>query len=487
MNFPCIIWAAIIGEPGSIKSPALRTALDFTFKRQHASIAAHRDAMSEYQPRKAIYDRDLMHWKRSRKAEPPPDEPVAPRLERVVVKDITIEALAVTAAENPRGFLVFRDELSGWIGGFDRYSPRAGAEASLWLELWDGQGISNDRKGTGFIFAPRTAISLCGGIQPGILARVMNSKMQDAGLSGRLLYAMPPRVPKRWTEMSVDVAIKARMQCLFDHLTNLQPLVDGDGNPVPEPLLLTDAARRLWIEFYDAHGLVTAEQSGALAGAFSKLESYAARIAMVFHLVRVAMNDPEIKDRLAVDEVSMGHAIRLVQWLAGETVRVHALLGEDEPDRDRRQLIDYIRRKGGRTTVRQVARNGPKGCRGAGRALAALEELHQEGAGYWENRGGGSNESGVNGATFVLFEDGSAPSGNGNGGQSACDNEIHATTPLPQSSSVKLTSSSSYDEKSNRGNGAVACRMGLSVETHIVPSRAESGLSSREEESVWER
>jgi Protein of unknown function (DUF3987) len=46
------------------------------------------------------------------------------------------------------------------------------------------------------LFVPHAAVSLCGSIQPGVLARALSADFLDAGLAARLLMAMPPKVAK---------------------------------------------------------------------------------------------------------------------------------------------------------------------------------------------------------------------------------------------------------------------------------------------------
>ena len=62
----------------------------------------------------------------------PPPKPVCRRL---VVSDSTIEAIADRLQESPRGLLLARDELSGWINGFGQYKGGKGGDASHWLTM----------------------------------------------------------------------------------------------------------------------------------------------------------------------------------------------------------------------------------------------------------------------------------------------------------------------------------------------------------------
>ena len=74
---------------------------------------------------------------------------------------------------NPRGLLQKRDELSGWLGGFDKYSE--GNEAAQWLEFHSGNSIRIDRKGgeKKTIYIPRALVSVTGTIQEPVLRNLL--------------------------------------------------------------------------------------------------------------------------------------------------------------------------------------------------------------------------------------------------------------------------------------------------------------------------
>ena len=53
-----------------------------------------------------------------------------------------MEAIAPLLQANPRGLLLSRDELAGWIGSFDRYTGGKGsADAAHWLSMHNGEEI----------------------------------------------------------------------------------------------------------------------------------------------------------------------------------------------------------------------------------------------------------------------------------------------------------------------------------------------------------
>jgi len=140
----------------------------------------------------------------------------------------------------------------------------------------------------------------------------------------------------------------------------------------------------VWIEFYNEHAEEQAELTGSLSAAWSKLEGYAARLALVVHLVRCAAGDQTIEDPYRVDEVSVASGITLSRWFGREAKRIYAVFGESEEDRENRELVDLIRRKGGSVTPRQLMRCSSRFQRAAD-ARAALGNLAKSGYGRWND------------------------------------------------------------------------------------------------------
>jgi hypothetical protein len=132
-NEPAQLWFALIGAPSAGKTPALRPMID-------ASRALESDAEPEWQRACAQHERDAEAAKALKEVwraevrsaatrgvelpSPPGDveEPPRPPRPRLVAMDSSTEELQRLLADAPRGLLYVRDELAGWLGGFDRYS-----------------------------------------------------------------------------------------------------------------------------------------------------------------------------------------------------------------------------------------------------------------------------------------------------------------------------------------------------------------------------
>jgi Protein of unknown function (DUF3987) len=374
-----ILWGAAVGESGSAKTPAFRVVMRPVWERQRRALERFKTAMERYEA-------ELAEWQSQPKDERG-SKPVRPELERCVVQDTTVEALAPILLANPRGLLLARDELSGWVGSFDRYASKgkAGTDAANWLSMHSAECIIVDRR-TGdprMIHVPHAAVCIVGGIQPGILRRAMGAEHRESGLLARLLLTYPPRKKKQWTEAGIDPEAEASLDSLFNRLFDLKPAESKTGEPFPAKVSMTADAKRAWIAYYNAHGDEQAELTGDLSAAWSKLEEYAARLALVVHLIRWAANDKTLATAEHLDISSMNAGIALTTWFKGEARRVYAMLTESDAERDGRRLVEWIDRKGGTVTAREV-QQGCRWLKEPGAAEAALESLAESGRGCWE-------------------------------------------------------------------------------------------------------
>jgi hypothetical protein len=384
---PAILWAAVVGESGTAKTPAFKLAMRPIRERQQKALERHAEAMRQYDADSARYEKALAEWKRDKKTvSDPPEKPEVPQADRCIVSDTTVEALAPLLLANPRGLLLARDELAGWIGSFDRYAGgKGGADAANWLSMHNGESIIVDRK-TGSprtIFVPQAAVCVCGGIQPAILNRALGIEHRESGLAARLLLTCPPRKAKRWTEADIDPAAEAEISRAFARLYELQPTIDEEGKPHPVVVGLTPEAKAAWKAYYNAHAREQADLTGDLSAAWSKLEEYAARLALAIHFARWAADDPTLASADVVDAGSMASGIALVTWFKGEARRVYSLLNESGADRDQRRLVEWLERRAEPVTPRDV-QMGCRWLRESGAAENALEGLAKAGLGHWE-------------------------------------------------------------------------------------------------------
>lgn len=392
---PCILWTMVVAPSGSIKTATLEAATAFVADADRKAREEHETALEGWREEEARAKAARARWEReASKGDPSagvvaPSIPPQPPCRRLLVGCVTVEKLAPMLAENPRGLLVARDELAGWIGSFDRYAGgRGGSDAASWLSMHSAGRIVVDRKTTGSVYVPSAVVSITGGIQRKTLARAFREEDRENGLLPRFLLGMPPWVSPKWSERTIDAMTQFDMARLTDRLLMLEPEIDGAGRSRPKCVRLGEDARPVWIEFHDRH----AEETDGLAGdgdersAFSKLKGGAARLALLMHMVRFAAEDATLADPDRVDATSMRAGIRLAEWFGSEALRVYADLAVSGEDRDAEELAEFI---GSRfpdgVTPSQLAK-AKRSLRGDSEAAETmLHDLVERGIGVWSN------------------------------------------------------------------------------------------------------
>jgi DNA polymerase I-like protein with 3'-5' exonuclease and polymerase domains len=382
---PAVLWTSIVGDSGTLKSPAWRKAVGYLFRKQKeeidgftAKVAAYDKELEEYKERKTDAKKKKIAFEG--------DPPEKPTLKRVIVSDTTIEKLGALLEENPRGLLVARDELSGWLGSFTRYKGKSGgSDLPNWLEMFNAGTVVIDRKTPEkpTLFIQRAAVSIAGGIQPGVLTRALDDNAFDSGLVARLLLTMPPKKEKQWSDEEVSGETERRYHAVIDTLLGLGFDYDKD----PCVLRLGPVAKQTWVRFYNEWAREQAAVEGALAAAFSKLEAYAARFTLLHHVVSCA--NAEIDDLRDVCERSVIAGMTLARWFANEVRRIYMTLAETQEESDARRLVEFIRTRGGRIKVKELMRANDRKYPTAEDATAALQGLVEKQAGRWEDRPAG--------------------------------------------------------------------------------------------------
>jgi hypothetical protein len=279
---PAVIWATVVAESGTLKSPALDAALAPVRQRQKAAVAEWKEAQEAYK------QEDLK-------------ECIAPPVcNRYLTADATVEALAAILQDNPCGLLLARDELNGWLGSMDAYKNGKG-DMAHYLEMHRASQMIVDRK-TGpvpLIHVPRAALSIAGTTQPETFRRALGREHFENGLLPRFLTVLPPQKEREWSEQTVDESVAESFAAVVNRLYGIgfDPRLDGDE---PFVLPLSPAAKEAWIAFYNRHGHEQLALDGDLAAAWSRLEGYCARLALVIELADwAAAPRPKKTPRLA--------------------------------------------------------------------------------------------------------------------------------------------------------------------------------------------
>ena len=379
-SVPAILWTCIVGDSGVAKTPAIEFAARTLWR-------LYNQALKDFEAANQQFNANLCKWKDE------PDEtrgakPQEPTIARILVSDVTIEALCTLLAENPRGLGLICDELAGWFGSHDQYKGKGkGADLQNWLQIHSGQPLVVDRKGGSGsprlrIYIRRSCVSITGGVQLSTLQRTMSQVHFETGFVARILFCMPPERLRQWTDGEISQEDEAEFDAIIDQLYSLEPDY-SDGELGPKFIGMGMKAKALYTRHYNEHWKETHKLHGDLKAAFSKREGYVGRLALVLHLARWAAGEGVNPDQ--VDEVSVENAIRLVQWFSNEDKRVYAALSQGFASKEHQELLTLLKSKGGRAAPRDLQRWRSRLYVNAEEAELALNRLHREGHGSWVN------------------------------------------------------------------------------------------------------
>ena len=380
---PPILWTTVIALSGSAKSVPPKLALHPLHVRQKRMVKQFDKEFAEWERLNETYQKELASFRKSKEAGEPPEPPVQPVCPRIIVSDTTIEALGKRLNDNPRGVLALYDELAGWLGAFNRYSKGSGDE-SKWLEFYNAQTSVIDRASAKRpLLIERASVSLFGTIQPGILRKHFTAEYKASGLAARLLFAMPPRQQRKWTEHEVDENVEDAVADIFDKLLSIEMQQDEEGERRPAIVSLHHLAKEAFVNYYNRHNREQQNLDEDLYAAYSKLEEVAARLALVIHAVRYATG--EVSELYNLDLDSMAAGIELCEWFKFEARRVYSVLAENELAHENRQLIQWIASQDGPVTAREFYRGNRAKFSSMDEAELLLRSFVEAGLVEWQS------------------------------------------------------------------------------------------------------
>lgn len=313
------LWGAVVARPGWMKSAAVQEAMrplgrlivaarkqyeadSEEFAAQRECIEAEIDGIKARMRKAAAKGEDLATFKEELLAKRRELKEATATERRYVTHDATVEKLGELLKENPRGLMVERDELSGWLRSLDKAGREGDRE--FFLEAWNGTGnYTVDRIGRGTVHIPSLTLSVFGGIQPGklrpLISGALDGEEGDDGLVQRLQVLVWPDSLPPWERVDrwPDSEARDRAATVFaglDTLTaySVDAACDDGGIPylrfTPQAQAVFDAwrdelERRLRSDELD--------DAPSFASHLSKYRSLMPSLALIFHLIGVAAGE----------------------------------------------------------------------------------------------------------------------------------------------------------------------------------------------------
>jgi hypothetical protein len=356
------LWGGVVGRPSVMKTPAMAEPMKMIDRLSAVARENFSKALEDHGLQtmvRAVADKagkdrreqaikkalagggDAVEALRAEMNALPP-EPPKPILRRYKTNDPTVEKLGELMNENPRGFLLFRDELVGFLRNLDR-DGREG-DRPFYLESWNGSGsITYDRIGRGTVDVDAVCLSILGGIQPGPLRAYISQATDggagDDGLLQRMQLLVWPDTEKEWRNVDRWPNTDAK-NLAFEVYQRLDNITPDLGRDVPAVRFDAEGQGAFddWRETLERR-LRNEDMPAAFEAHMAKYRSLMPSLALLFHLIdtpdATGVGAEQARRAIAWCEYLETHARRLyAQHLNPEMVAAVALADRlrDLPD-----------------------------------------------------------------------------------------------------------------------------------------------------------
>lgn len=319
------------------------------------------------------------------------------------VGDVTVEKLAEILRDGPRGALLLRDELAGWIKGMDQYKAKGGSDRQFWLSAWSSDSVSVHRKNpdSPHVFIAHPCISVAGGIQPDVLGSLRGN---DDGFYDRILFTYPQTLQAKGEDWkSCEKGLLKAWSCALTKIRGVGMVADGTKPLRPRFVSLEEEAKGEWVRYTNvlAKKINDPDFPKHLTGVAGKLKGYGARLALVSMLLRVAYAKNGEIGSLTKEDMKNGAAIAM--YFLAHAERVYRVMGRDPGVNDATKVLRWVRANGKPTFSRRDAYRGLRKSFSKPELLAEpLRRLVQHG--YLRYSGGGSPLAAGSGRRSAIYE-----------------------------------------------------------------------------------
>lgn len=325
---PPLIYGAMVDLPGRGKTPIGRTILKPLIDIEREMRENHSNALREW--KKAVQE-----------AGKDGDAPTPPQGKELVLYDFTLESVYRVLQASPRGVIVFRDEIAGWVNSMNQYKQK-GSEEQFWLENYNSGMVKINRQKTErplIVYSSFAAV--LGGTQPKILEKFVEGDKAYNGFLARMLWSYPDSTTKpQYNNRKVDQGFKDFWSKIIQTLFGLPcrqtaPKDEYDEWRLdPTMIPLSSKAETLYQSYYDgiANDVNTSDDE-VEQSVLTKFDSHVLRLAGILHFLHWAekVHDSWIdglgitEDELAamrISEAAMEGAIRLAKYFRYTSLKV---------------------------------------------------------------------------------------------------------------------------------------------------------------------
>ena len=308
-----IIYMVLVGSPSCGKTPPLQQAVAPLLKLDGEYDMIYCKEMETYR-----------RWERmsakQRERHSLPEEMKMPQRKCHVVVDSTVEALIGALRDNPRGVLIYKDEIDSLLSNFNRYNS---SDEGYFLSLFSGTPFKYSRKSNNeHIFLANPYCSIIGTTQPGRLGEQFGGKRMMNGFSSRFLKVYPEidKMPS-WNDTAMPDGVLEEWERIIRKVVTVTPSTDQEGKATSIELLFSQESKLRIIQWKDeVNNKVYAEtDSDAVRALCGKLETYLVRFCLVIQIMHCICGES------GMDKIEPGTAelaIRLTEYFRNMESRI---------------------------------------------------------------------------------------------------------------------------------------------------------------------
>lgn len=308
-----IIYMVLVGSPSCGKTPPLQQAVAPLLKLDGEYDMIYCKEMETYR-----------RWERmsakQREKHSLPEEMKMPQRKCHVVVDSTVEALIGALRDNPRGVLIYKDEIDSLLSNFNRYNS---SDEGYFLSLFSGTPFKYSRKSNNeHIFLANPYCSIIGTTQPGRLGEQFGGKRMMNGFSSRFLKVYPEidEMPS-WNDTAMPDGVLEEWERIIRKVVTVTPSTDQEGKATSIELLFSQEAKLRVIQWKDeVNNKAYAEtDSDAVRALCGKLETYLVRFCLVIQIMHCICGES------GMDKIEPGTAelaIKLTEYFRNMESRI---------------------------------------------------------------------------------------------------------------------------------------------------------------------
>ena len=308
-----IIYMVLVGSPSCGKTPPLQQAVAPLLKLDGEYDMIYCKEMETYR-----------RWERmsakQREKHFLPEEMKMPQRKCHVVVDSTVEALIGALRDNPRGVLIYKDEIDSLLSNFNRYN---GSDEGYFLSLFSGTPFKYSRKSNNeHIFLANPYCSIIGSTQPGRLDEQFGGKRMMNGFSSRFLKVYPEidKMPS-WNDTAMPDGVLEEWERIIRKVITVTPSTDQEGKATSIELMFSQDAKLRIIQWKDAvNNKAYAEtDSDAVRALCGKLETYLIRFCLVIQIMHGICGESGMDE---IEPRTAELAIRLTEYFRNMESRI---------------------------------------------------------------------------------------------------------------------------------------------------------------------